>query len=128
MPVSVSDVDFSVLRTKPYPLLLFWTICINLRLEKHPYQGESKLPIGHVNLDAIDRFGERCGTVEVDTIVSAATQGKFALLAVSEQKFWALMLKWEDGIAERRGLAILSKKVLKTCLPPGPRWKAIVLG
>jgi hypothetical protein len=128
IPVFVSDVNFGAIQAKSYPLLLFWTICVNLRLKKQSYRGESGLPTGHVNFEAIDRYGEKCGTVEVDTIMSEATGGKFALLAVNEQNFWALMLKWEDEIAERRGVARLSKEVLDTCLPPGPRWNAIVLG
>jgi len=128
LPVSVSDVDFGAVRAKSYPLLLFWTISVNLRLKRQSYLGESRVPTGHVNFEAIDRYGEKCGTVEVDTIMAEATEGKFALLAVDEQEIWALMLKWEDDIAERRGVARLSKEVLDTCLPPGPRWKAVILG
>lgn len=55
-------------------------------------------------------------------------EGKFALLIASDDSFGALMLIWQDGIAERRGVAKLSKNVIDSCLPPGPRWKAIILG
>jgi hypothetical protein len=88
----------------------------------------SQVPPAYVYFEAIDRYGEKCGTVTIDTTLSEAAEGKFALLAVNEQEFWALMLKWDDEIAERRGVARLSKAVLDTCLSPGPRWKAVALG
>jgi hypothetical protein len=126
IPVSISDIDLGTVRPSSYPLLLFWTICINLQLERisqlHGY------PDGLVNYQAIDKYGKSCGTVNMDTTVPETGEGKFALLAASDGNFWALMLMWKDGVAERRGVAILSKTVIDNCLPPGPRWKAVVLG
>ncbi|KAE9379659.1 HET-domain-containing protein [Stipitochalara longipes BDJ] len=126
IPIAVSDVDFSNLPSLSYPLLLFWTLCINLRLLRAlPEQGH---PHGLVNYLAIDKFGKSCGKVEMDTAIPESEYGKFALLAATEDAFWALMLVWKDGIAERRGVVKLSNSVLDGCLMPGPRWKAIVLG
>lgn len=128
IPVSVIDVDFGsgMVCTSSYPLLLFWTICINLRLKKLPQ--EQGGPVGLVNYQAVDKYGESCGVVQMDTLVPEIIEGKFALLIASDDSFGALMLIWQDGIAERRGVAKLSKNVIDSCLPPGPRWKAIILG
>ena len=63
----------------------------------------------------------------MDTTVPESESGKFALLAATDDAFWAVMLVWEDGMAERRGVVELSKSILDGCLPPGPRWKAVVL-
>jgi hypothetical protein len=76
----------------------------------------------------MDKYGEACGTVYVDTDMPEIREGKFALLAANDDSFWTLMVRWEDMVAERRGVAVLSKDVIDSCLPPGPRWKGIVLG
>jgi hypothetical protein len=123
---SVSDVDFGTIRFNSYPLLLFWTICVNLRLKRAPQENGSS--VGPINYQAMDKYGESCGTVYVDTDMPEIREGKFALLAAIDDTFWALMVRWEDTVAERRGVAVLSKDVIDSCLPPGPRWKGIVLG
>lgn len=123
---SVSDVDFGTIRLNSYPLLLFWTICVNLRLKRAPQENGSS--VGPVNYQAMDKHGESCGTVYVDTDMPEIREGKFALLAANDDSFWTLMVRWEDMVAERRGVAVLSKDVIDSCLPPGPRWKGIVLG
>jgi hypothetical protein len=104
-----------MLLTRPYALLIFWTICITLRVEAR-------------SCEVLDRNGEKCGTIVMNTTTSEEVMGQFALLAVDDQEFWALLLEWEDGITERRGMAKLRKPALVRCLPPGPRWKLVVLG
>lgn len=64
-------------------------------------------------------------------LATASTEGQFALVTASgRDSFWALLLKWEDGIAERRGVVELEMGIggLSNALRPGPRWKVIVLG
>jgi hypothetical protein len=128
-PLTISDNDLYTVRAKSYPLLIFWTVVINLRLKPKSYiPGYLK---GHVNYEPIDRYGRNLdGEVQMDMASSADEMqvGKFAILASSNTKFWALLLKWENGVAERRGVVTLSKDVLEKCLDPGPRWRAIVLG
>ena len=128
IPTTVSDSDLYTIRAKSYPLLIFWTVVINLRLKPKPYI--PGYPTSHVNYEPIDRYGRNLdGEVQMDMASSADEMqvGKFAILASSNTKFWALLLKWEDGVAERRGVVTLSKDVLEKCLDPGPRWRAIVL-
>jgi hypothetical protein len=124
--VSVSDVDFGTVRASSYPLLLFWTICINHQLKRVPQA--HGYPVSLANYQAMDKYGESCGVVDMDTTVPEIREGKFALLATTDDSFWALMLMWKDGVAERCGVAKLSKDVIDRSLPPGPRWKAVVLG
>lgn len=124
--IAVTDVSFWNIRSVSYPLLLFWTICINLRLKRAPQlKGEPPEPVDYF---AMDKFGESCGKVDMDTTIHETGEGKFAFLSATDNTFWALMLVWKDGVAERRGVAELSKSALDGCLPPGPRWKAITLG
>jgi hypothetical protein len=123
--VAASDIEFGIISDSSYPFLLFWTICINLGLTR---ESRAKgFVSGIVNYHAMDRCGKSCGTVKMDTIVPEMAEGKFVLLAATDDNFWALMLVWKDGVAERRGIVQLSKSVLDRCLPPGPRWKAITL-
>jgi hypothetical protein len=126
IPVSVTDIEFGTPPASSYPLLLFWTICVNLSLKRRA--PTRKNPMGLADCGAVDKYGESCGMVQMDTTVPEIGDGKFALLAADDDGFWALMLMWKDGVAERRGVAYLSKGVINVCLPPGPRWKAIVLG
>jgi hypothetical protein len=125
--VSVSDVDFTGIRAKSYPILMFWTICVNLRLRYRPNFREVENRIQTLSFNVIDRLGATCGSVTGEFTLKGSEQ-KFAIVASDETHFWALLLVWEDDIAERRGVARLPMEILETCLPPGPRWKAIVLG
>jgi hypothetical protein len=101
---------------KPYTLLHFWTVCINLTFQQ--------------GLGLVNNFGWTCGTVDFDTDdFDKSLPLKLALIAKLDDRFMALVLKWdEDGIAERRGIATLDQAVLKDSFEPGPRWKEIILG
>lgn len=131
--VSSSDINFGAIRAKTYPLLMFWTICVNLCLEIRPRSDEItdntdlRIVENRHAFDVIDRYGTKCGTADMASTISEATEGKFALLAMYEGYFWAIVLGWEDDIAERRGVARLSTEAIEACLDPGPRWRAIVL-
>jgi len=122
VPVSVSDATFDAVRISKYPLLYFWTVCINVRYLKEENR--------YYNWTARDRNDEPCGQVFLDLAspTTSTGEGQLAILAETAHEFWALLLQWEDGIAERRGTALLSLDVLERCLPPGPHWTAVVLG
>ena len=66
--------------------------------------------------------------MEIPSPLVEMQAAKFAILASSESGYWALLLKQENGVAERRGVVRLNKDVLKKCLDPGPRWEAVTLG
>ncbi|KAI9688356.1 MAG: hypothetical protein M1822_001305 [Bathelium mastoideum] len=138
LPASGSD-DATIPRTASefkYPTLLFCTVCVNLKLRINTHTIWNEAERQHVTAadpvskcDAGDGEGLRCGDVSLDMpLAHTSAKATFALLAQSNRGFWALMLEWKDGIAERRGQAILSPDVLDRCLPPGPRWRTIILG
>jgi hypothetical protein len=42
--------------------------------------------------------------------------------------YMVMMVKWENGVAVRKGIGELWQGEIKALLPPGPVWKEIVLG
>lgn len=111
-----------------FPLLLFWTICVDLNI----IRASKDLEAGCHLYDVLDDTSQPCGNLRLDTdpLKEETSKETFALVAQSsEGTFWGLFLKWDqNGLAERRGLAELPIDVLKICLQPGPRWRRIVLG
>ncbi|KAF2095083.1 HET-domain-containing protein [Rhizodiscina lignyota] len=136
IPISINDFDFNSIGAThlPYPVLCFWTVCINLRLtniQQHDDEGEAgENPRRRYNLEVVNETGQRHGVIDMDsTGDDESQQGKFALIAAVDDGFWALLLKFDDnGMAERRGVVKLSKDVLEHSLPPGPRWREVILG
>jgi hypothetical protein len=41
--------------------------------------------------------------------------------------YWILLIEWDDGVAERRGIGQIYKAAAEKSFPPGPVWKRIVL-
>jgi hypothetical protein len=116
-------VGFNLARTSGYPHLLFWTICVTLRLQ------ESCLDHGKPpRLEIVDQTGRKCGIAEMESPVPVANEIELAIILQHKTTFWALALKWEDGIAKRCGITRLSSKAVETWLLPDLRWKAITLG
>jgi hypothetical protein len=133
LPVSVTDLNLRDIRPTTYPVLLFSTVVINLKLRRRLRDpAHHDLPDNLLDFDVLTTYDDVCGLVDVDTPLSVTTtEAQFALMAATGRDvFWALMLKWEEGIAERRGIVKLEmgKGGLSNALPPGPRWKMIVLG
>jgi hypothetical protein len=91
IPVSVSDDYPSV--TTPYPLLIFWTVVVNLRLRAG--KQKSCFPEGFLCCEALDKFFEIvCEDVDVDVPITKGemTVGKFAILTAHDDCFLALLL------------------------------------
>lgn len=42
--------------------------------------------------------------------------------------YWVMLLIWNEGVAERRGLGQLLQSSVDKSFPPGPQWSEIVLG
>jgi hypothetical protein len=42
--------------------------------------------------------------------------------------YWVMLLTWNDGVAERRGLGQILQSAVEKSFPPGPQWKEIVMG
>ena len=45
-----------------------------------------------------------------------------------ENLFYVMLIQWRGGIAERKGLGSIWQKAVERSLPPGPKWKEIILG
>jgi hypothetical protein len=129
LPISISDLNIHSIRLTPYPLLIFWTICINLKLVPRDEPLHRDTPTNLIDFDAFDGLDRHCGTVDSDISLPVWTsEGQFILVAADVDGFLALMVKWEDGITERKGVIRLSSHSINYPLPPGLRWKCIVLG
>jgi hypothetical protein len=134
MDIAISEKNnrFDNTSTISYPLLLFWTVVINVDLRPNL----QVLKYGEVTLDYkpkdrrddIIHNGKVHMDMEIPSPLVEMWVAKFAILASSERGYWALLLKQENGVAERRGVVRLAKDVLKKCLEPGPRWEAVTLG
>jgi hypothetical protein len=46
----------------------------------------------------------------------------------TEGDYYIMLLEWKGLVAERRGFGLLDTSALANCLPPGPKWKKIILG
>ena len=72
----------------------------------------------------------RCST---PTVASALLAAEAALANGSEKDrpwdlFWVLVVIWQDGIAERRGVGQVLASALETAVEPGPEVKLVLLG
>lgn len=133
IPAPISDVDFRAVRpSNPYPLLLFWTICINLPLKEdmntNPQSRAYRVSKGLVDYRVIDGYGKDHGLVQMDIVAHGFEEGKFAILSMTDDTIWALMLTGTGDISERCGIAKLSLSAMDIALRPGPRWKKVILG
>jgi hypothetical protein len=122
---------------KAFPVLLFWAVCINLTIRRTSeiVNDDQRRWIGvngqrEYNYETFDQLGKLCGEVTLDTRqFEGSLVGKFALISRDGNKYWALLLSWdEDGLAERWGIGQLNSECLAASLEPGPRWKEIILG
>ncbi|KAH8681658.1 hypothetical protein BX600DRAFT_447091, partial [Xylariales sp. PMI_506] len=117
-----------------YPILQFWTISVfyNLRITD-PIKGIGSL---------LDRNGSECGTVKLDGLeetIFFESGGPFEAIVLSEDsrpellnakdptQYYVLLLEWDEGLAERRGIGTVDMKSITMGLPPGASWKEILL-
>lgn len=149
LDVDTSQTEVSIrlspdMRLRPYPLLHFNTLSVRYRLSG-----------AYGTVDIVGRDGSICGSMGVDAPVSARYHESFEFIILSECRYgvsalfaldrqegnrwleadpdlfdlyWVMLIVWDGGIAERRGLGqIYQSKIMKS-LPPGPVWKEILLG
>ncbi|KAI1126853.1 heterokaryon incompatibility protein-domain-containing protein [Nemania abortiva] len=139
---------------KEYAILQFWTISANFTLrEIGQEEGENLLWSRGLwtptTYELLDRDGANCGFVTLDDPASTGkdhTNAEFILLSSAEKSqgvagsnlatqatetggrfFWVLMIEWEKGLAERKGIGKIRREALAATLDPGVSWKEIVL-
>ena len=131
-----------------YPLLQFCTLAVHYSL--------SMADIFGARAYIIDNRERRCGCVFLDGYeenIFFVRKGPFEFVVLSESyqdytgnhlmdsvylsptqshdpwDFYSiLLLEWDKGVAERRGVGVMIKSAVEFSLPPGPVWKEIVLG
>lgn len=99
--------------------------------------------------DVVNRFGQVCGTLRIDgfeettafesedpfqfVILSRTTIDSRVFMTFGHQAnslhnmFYALCVEWEGGIAERRGLGVVTLESINQSFSPGPVWQEIFL-
>ncbi|KAI0535880.1 heterokaryon incompatibility protein-domain-containing protein [Xylaria digitata] len=141
---------------KKYTVLQFWTISANFTLRKVDQEEGEKLMWSYglywtpTTYELLGKDGVNCGFVTLDDPASTSEDNKgaqFILLSLSAEKsqsavgpnptnqetdtggrfFWVLMIKWEKGVAERKGIGKIHRNVLTSAIDPGVSWREIVL-
>jgi hypothetical protein len=111
-------------RTPPYPLLQFWSISQFYKL------GEINVFAGTCSLIGID--GKECGRMSLDGFEETTffnSQAPFEVVLLSGMSpINIMLLEWNMGMAERRGIGTLDNDKVNNGFPPGPLWKEIILG
>lgn len=132
----------------PYPILQFWTLAVYFTI--------SNIQVFEALAFIKDRFGSQCGIIELDGFEESTffeTSGPLEFIVLSEREtdltfmtdwdkgddlaypavssVWKyyniLLLEWDGGIAERRGIGVIYKKAVERSFNPGPVWKEIFL-
>ncbi|KND88387.1 hypothetical protein TOPH_07027 [Tolypocladium ophioglossoides CBS 100239] len=121
----------------PYPLLQFWTLSAFYKL------ADVNVLLGSCTLR--DRHGTKCGIMMLDgfeesPLFDSAGPFEVILLSESDESFqvtrsfdpWqcynVMLLEWNQGVAERRGMGRLMQTAVNASFSPGPAWKEIMLG
>jgi len=129
-----------------YPILQFWTLAVYFTI--------SDLAVFQASGNIRDKFGNSCGYIEMDgfeetTFFETSALLEFIVLSEREEgepmtswdrdnlydsanrsnwKYYnVLLLEWNGGIAERRGLGVICQKAVERSFTPGPIWKEIFL-
>ncbi|KAI1296342.1 heterokaryon incompatibility protein-domain-containing protein [Xylaria venustula] len=141
---------------KSYTVLQFWTISAHFTLRKIDQEEGEKLMWSYglywtaTTYELRDKDGANCGFVTLDDAASTSSHGnnaEFILLALSAEKaqtttssnsasstaekdrrfFWVMMIEWERGVAERKGIGKIHRHVLTSALDLGVSWKEVTL-
>ncbi|KAI0973042.1 heterokaryon incompatibility protein-domain-containing protein [Xylaria arbuscula] len=141
---------------KPYAVLQFWTISAHFTLRKIDQEEGERLMWSYglywtaTTYELGDKDGTNCGFVTLDDAASTSSNGKsaeFILLSLSAEKaqnttssssassiaeqggrfFWVMMIEWDGGVAERKGIGKIHRHVLTSAVDPGASWKEVTL-
>ncbi|KAM0426344.1 hypothetical protein ACHAPT_008385 [Fusarium lateritium] len=120
------------LQLPAYPVLQFWTLAVYLKL--------SKLDVFNGRCRPKGKSGDICGVLTLDGFeamdISPDEPLEVVLLSPRHDEspigpgeyYNAMLLEYNGGVAERRGIGFISQDMIKESFPPGPVWKEVVLG
>ncbi|KAH8802926.1 heterokaryon incompatibility protein-domain-containing protein [Xylogone sp. PMI_703] len=128
----------------PYPMLQFWSLVVYYLISDiDVFRGRGLL---------LDSAGRKCGTIYMDSFEESDffnSQSVVELVLLSKwngimfkqnwdpiyipaqagwwQYYLAMILEWDQGVAERRGIALISLTAITGSYPPGPAWREILI-
>ena len=111
-----------------YPILQFWTLAVYYKIGNiDVFSGKANIFTGNA---AVDGTLEMDGFEETTFFLDPEKVFEFILLSedcTSSDQYNVMLLEWDSGIAERRGIGNIKKSAIRRSLPPGPVWKEILL-
>lgn len=117
-----------------YPILQFWTLSINFKLQVEDIFEETALilglegaEVGTVDLDGHDEPTFFESTDLFEFIVLSGSLSDVTLHTIERVKYFVMLLEWQGPVAQRRGLGMIEKSAILKGFPPGPQWKEIML-
>ncbi|KAH8885977.1 HET-domain-containing protein [Thozetella sp. PMI_491] len=127
--LSVMQLEDNVPKAK-YPMLEFWTVTAVFELS------DTNGLLGTCSL--VDADGQKCGRLAMDgsgeTNFFDGELFEVALLSIGDiqgrdwgTSYFVICLKWDQGVAQRRGIGHISAESVVRSLSPGPMWKEITL-
>ncbi|KAI1269547.1 heterokaryon incompatibility protein-domain-containing protein [Xylariaceae sp. FL1019] len=138
-------------------VLQFWTVSAAFALRKIDQGNGERLMWSYglywtdTTYELLDRDNKIRGFMTLDDPASADLgyeSAELILLALSPEKaqksyagansdeqpvnsggryFWVLMVEWQDGVAQRKGIGKIDREALTSALQPGASWKEIIL-
>ena len=137
---------------RAYNLLQFWTLSVFFHLRiVDSVRGEALVwdlphdrPCGRLFLDGLEdgQFHASDTSIEIIVLSSVLDRAGFRFEGRTAPRDWlqdsgldpttpaynVMAIEWMGGVAERRGIGVISQGSVADSYPPGPVWKEIVLG
>ncbi|KAH7128140.1 heterokaryon incompatibility protein-domain-containing protein [Dendryphion nanum] len=118
------DLTFDMARFT-YPLLQFWTLALFYKI--------GNIDVFKAHGDILAEGGTVCGQMWLDGFEETTffeSEGMFEVILLSEcvpDLYNVMLLEWNAGVAERRGIGTIKLSAIDKSFPPGPVWKEIIL-
>lgn len=115
----------------PYPVLQFWTLAVYMKL--------SHVDVFDGKCELVGKSGAKCGETLLDgfedtDFFSSEEPFEFILLSCAAEPkhrggdYHVMLVEYNQGLAERRGMGRMSQNRILESFSPGPVWKEVVLG
>jgi hypothetical protein len=133
-PTENLDFEVSLTKYEQYSLSQFWTLLVNFKI----WIDDSFFGIGSI----LTRDGRQVGLIHLHRFEESELFEKhevfdFILLSgawkemddgnTESTTYFAMLLQWDEPIAQRRGSGEVEKSAITQGWPPGPKWKQIIL-
>ena len=99
----------------------------NYGRKKIPSLQETEVQRDDLQAQSDDEEALSIHSVDRDTINQMPWNEIYAPVRDRWDYYWVLLIEWDNGVAERRGIGKILKTAAEKSFPPGPVWKQIVL-